>query len=72
MLEVAYVQVAILDGITMGCGAAISLPGMFRVVTDKTVCHFRCIYFAKFESLLAYLSFVTESIQLKSYLMGLL
>lgn len=30
-------QVAILDGITMGCGAGISLPGMFRVVTDKTV-----------------------------------
>lgn len=30
-------QVAILDGITMGAGAGISLPGMFRVVTDKTV-----------------------------------
>ncbi|KAF5726277.1 hypothetical protein HS088_TW23G01019 [Tripterygium wilfordii] len=30
-------HVAILDGITMGCGAGISLPGMFRVVTDKTV-----------------------------------
>ncbi|GAV84302.1 ECH domain-containing protein/ECH_C domain-containing protein [Cephalotus follicularis] len=30
-------HVAILDGITMGCGAGISFPGMFRVVTDKTV-----------------------------------
>lgn len=29
-------HVAILDGITMGCGAGISLPGMFRVVTDKS------------------------------------
>lgn len=29
--------VAILDGITMGGAAAISLPGMFRLVTDKTV-----------------------------------
>ncbi|KAI4316402.1 hypothetical protein L6164_024385 [Bauhinia variegata] len=30
-------HVAIMDGITMGCGAGISLPGMFRVVTDKTL-----------------------------------
>ncbi|KAL1353318.1 hypothetical protein HN51_017276 [Arachis hypogaea] len=30
-------HVAILDGITMGCGAGISLPGMYRVVTDKTI-----------------------------------
>ncbi|KAA8525592.1 hypothetical protein F0562_007447 [Nyssa sinensis] len=30
-------HVVIMDGITMGCGAGISLPGMFRVVTDKTV-----------------------------------
>lgn len=30
-------HVAIMDGITMGGGAGISLPGMFRVVTDKTV-----------------------------------
>ncbi|KAI8569264.1 hypothetical protein RHMOL_Rhmol02G0265300 [Rhododendron molle] len=30
-------HVAILDGITMGGGAGISLPGMFRFVTDKTV-----------------------------------
>ncbi|XP_043807641.1 3-hydroxyisobutyryl-CoA hydrolase-like protein 2, mitochondrial isoform X2 [Manihot esculenta] len=30
-------HVAILDGITMGCGAGISLPGMFSVVTDKTI-----------------------------------
>ncbi|GAB2265241.1 hypothetical protein Dimus_000310 [Dionaea muscipula] len=33
-------HVAILDGITMGAGAGVSVPGMFRVVTDKTVfCH---------------------------------
>ncbi|GAB4854655.1 hypothetical protein Ancab_023237 [Ancistrocladus abbreviatus] len=30
-------HVAILDGITMGGGAGISIPGMFRLVTDKTV-----------------------------------
>ncbi|KAJ7966271.1 3-hydroxyisobutyryl-CoA hydrolase-like protein 1, mitochondrial [Quillaja saponaria] len=30
-------HVAIMDGFTMGCGAGISVPGMFRVVTDKTV-----------------------------------
>ncbi|XVE97334.1 hypothetical protein REPUB_Repub03eG0010700 [Reevesia pubescens] len=30
-------HVAILDGITIGCGGGISLPGMFRLVTDKTV-----------------------------------
>ncbi|OMO90704.1 Crotonase superfamily [Corchorus olitorius] len=30
-------HVAILDGITMGCGGGISLLGMFRLVTDKTV-----------------------------------
>ncbi|KAG8381906.1 hypothetical protein BUALT_Bualt05G0021500 [Buddleja alternifolia] len=30
-------HVAIMDGIVMGGGAGISLPGMFRVVTDKTV-----------------------------------
>ncbi|XP_021890699.1 3-hydroxyisobutyryl-CoA hydrolase-like protein 2, mitochondrial [Carica papaya] len=43
LYKFAYLQgtylkphVAILDGITMGCGAGISLPGMFRVVTDKT------------------------------------
>ncbi|GAB2265239.1 hypothetical protein Dimus_000308 [Dionaea muscipula] len=30
-------KVAILDGITMGAGAGVSVPGMFRVVTDKTV-----------------------------------
>ncbi|XP_050220291.1 3-hydroxyisobutyryl-CoA hydrolase-like protein 2, mitochondrial [Mercurialis annua] len=30
-------HVAFLDGFTMGCGAGISLPGMFTVVTDKTV-----------------------------------
>ncbi|KAG2700337.1 hypothetical protein I3760_07G225800 [Carya illinoinensis] len=38
-LQATYLkpQVAILDGITMGGGAGISLPGMFRLVTDKTV-----------------------------------
>ncbi|XVE71264.1 hypothetical protein DITRI_Ditri10aG0137000 [Diplodiscus trichospermus] len=30
-------HVAILDGVTMGCEGGISLPGMFRLVTDKTV-----------------------------------
>lgn len=30
-------HVAILDGVTMGGGAGISLPGTFRVATDKTV-----------------------------------
>ncbi|OVA10316.1 Crotonase superfamily [Macleaya cordata] len=30
-------HVAILDGITMGGGAGVSLPGQFRVATDKTV-----------------------------------
>ncbi|XP_022141033.1 3-hydroxyisobutyryl-CoA hydrolase-like protein 2, mitochondrial [Momordica charantia] len=30
-------HVALLDGIMMGGGAGISLPGMFKVVTDKTV-----------------------------------
>ncbi|KAF6134309.1 hypothetical protein GIB67_026605 [Kingdonia uniflora] len=29
-------QVAILDGITMGGGAGVSIPGTFRVATDKT------------------------------------
>ncbi|KAK4491027.1 hypothetical protein RD792_001748 [Penstemon davidsonii] len=29
-------NVAIMDGIVMGAGAGISLPGMFRVVTDRT------------------------------------
>ncbi|KAL5558228.1 hypothetical protein UlMin_034439 [Ulmus minor] len=30
-------HVALLDGVTMGGGAGIALPGMFRVATDKTV-----------------------------------
>ncbi|KAK9274058.1 hypothetical protein L1049_018872 [Liquidambar formosana] len=30
-------HVAILDGITMGGGAGVSIPGTFRVATDKTV-----------------------------------
>ncbi|XP_065632700.1 small ribosomal subunit protein mS47-like isoform X3 [Quercus suber] len=29
-------QVALLNGITMGGGAGVSIPGMLRVVTDKT------------------------------------
>lgn len=40
MILWAFLQVAILDGMTMGCGSGISLPGMFRVVTDKTVRYF--------------------------------
>lgn len=35
-----FLQVSILNGRTMGCGSGISLPGMFRVVTDKTVSDF--------------------------------
>lgn len=31
-------QVALLNGVTMGGGAGVSIPGMFRVATDKTVC----------------------------------
>ncbi|XP_030965552.1 3-hydroxyisobutyryl-CoA hydrolase-like protein 1, mitochondrial isoform X3 [Quercus lobata] len=30
-------KVALLNGITMGGGAGVSIPGMFRVATDKTV-----------------------------------
>lgn len=30
-------HVAILDGITMGSGAGIAFPGMFRIATDRTV-----------------------------------
>ncbi|MFS7925754.1 putative 3-hydroxyisobutyryl-CoA hydrolase [Helianthus anomalus] len=30
-------NVAILDGVTMGGGAAISIPGTFRIATEKTV-----------------------------------
>ncbi|CAI0376749.1 unnamed protein product [Linum tenue] len=38
-LQATYLKphVAILDGYTMGCGAGISIPGMFRLVTDRTV-----------------------------------
>lgn len=32
-----FVQVAILDGITMGGGAGVSVPGTFRIATDRTV-----------------------------------
>lgn len=34
-----FMQVALLNGITMGGGAGISIPGTFRVATDKTVCN---------------------------------
>ena len=38
-------QVALLNGITMGGGAGVSIPGMFRVATDKTVCsNFACTF----------------------------
>lgn len=37
--EMNFVQVALLNGITMGGGAGISIPGTFRVATDKTVCN---------------------------------
>lgn len=30
-------QVALLNGVTMGGGAGISIPGTFRVATEKTV-----------------------------------
>lgn len=30
-------QIAVMDGVTMGCGGGIAIPGMFRVATDKTV-----------------------------------
>lgn len=36
-MQLPLVQVAILDGMTLGAGAGVSLPGMFRVVTDRTV-----------------------------------
>ena len=45
------VQVAIVDGITMGGGAGISLVGMFRLVTDKTVCDCFCVLLNKSVSL---------------------
>ncbi|XP_020971029.1 3-hydroxyisobutyryl-CoA hydrolase-like protein 1, mitochondrial isoform X1 [Arachis ipaensis] len=32
-------HIALLNGITMGGGAGISIPGTFRVATDKTVCN---------------------------------
>ncbi|KAJ0247402.1 3-hydroxyisobutyryl-CoA hydrolase-like protein 2 [Hirschfeldia incana] len=30
-------NIAVMDGVTMGCGGGIAIPGMFRVATDKTV-----------------------------------
>lgn len=38
IIYLSFLQVAILNGLTFGAGAGISFPGMFRVVTDKTVC----------------------------------
>ncbi|KAF8035631.1 hypothetical protein BT93_C1611 [Corymbia citriodora subsp. variegata] len=35
--DALYKFLAILDGVTMASGAGISLPGMFRLATDKTV-----------------------------------
>lgn len=35
---------AILDGVTMGGGAGVSIPGTFRVATDKTVCIIKCLF----------------------------
>jgi hypothetical protein len=32
------IQVAILDGITMGGGGGVSIPGTFRIATERTVC----------------------------------
>ena len=38
-------QVALLNGIAMGGGAGVSIPGMFRVAADKTVCsNFECTF----------------------------
>lgn len=36
-MNLCCMQVALLNGITMGGGAGISIPGTFRVATDKTV-----------------------------------
>lgn len=36
-------QVAILNGVTMGGGTGVSIPGTFRVATDRTVCNFPSI-----------------------------
>ena len=45
-------QVALLNGITMGGGAGVSIPGMFRVATDKTVCsNFACTFILFFSYL---------------------
>lgn len=44
-------QVAILNGVTMGGGAGVSIPGTFRVATDRTVCNFLSIcYFSTFHN----------------------
>lgn len=45
-------QVAILNGVTMGGGTGVSIPGTFRVATDRTVCNFPSIcYFSSFHHL---------------------
>lgn len=55
-----YVQVAILDGVTMGSGAGISLPGMFRVVTNRTVR--TCFHCADYETRFPYLINLKDSL----------
>ena len=52
-------QVALLNGITMGGGAGVSIPGMFRVATDKTVCSNLTCTFVPFFS---YLFFFLEKL----------
>ncbi|XP_021614405.1 3-hydroxyisobutyryl-CoA hydrolase-like protein 1, mitochondrial isoform X3 [Manihot esculenta] len=47
-------HVAILDGITMGGGAGVSIPGTFRVATDRTVCHRKHNVFATPETLIGF------------------
>ncbi|XP_027336371.1 3-hydroxyisobutyryl-CoA hydrolase-like protein 1, mitochondrial isoform X2 [Abrus precatorius] len=37
LIVMNFMQVALLNGITMGGGAGISIPGTFRVATDKTI-----------------------------------
>lgn len=37
-VTVDLMQVAILNGVTMGGGGGVSIPGTFRIATDKTVC----------------------------------
>ena len=50
-------QVALLNGITMGGGAGVSIPGMFRVATNKTVCSNLTCTFVPFFSYLSFYFF---------------